>query len=381
MATFSDSALFSKLNVGPLTLRHRVVMAPLTRMRAQQPGNVPSDLNAIYYSQRASEGGLIISEATQVSPQGQGYPATPGIHSLEQIAGWRRVTDAVHAKGGLIFLQLWHVGRISHYSHQPNGMQPIAPSPVRPCGFALTPRWEKAPFETPREIGLSEIPGIVDQFRDGARNALLAGFDGAEVHSANGYLLDQFLRDGTNLRSDRYGGSFENRSRLLLEVVEAASSIFGSDRVGVRLSPLGTYNDMRDSNPVGLFSHVIGKLAEMRLAYLHLIEARGDEDDQEKPAWAVSGVAATAARFRPLFPGVLIGGGGFTRETSVAAIAAGTVDAVAFGRLFISNPDLPRRLEQSAPLNAYDRPTFYGGGPKGYTDYPSLNEHIASPAA
>lgn len=363
--------LFSKLRAGSLDLAHRVVMAPLTRMRALQPGSDPGELAALYYGQRASHGGLIITEASQVSRQGQGYPSTPGIHSAAQIAGWKHVTDAVHAKGGSIFLQLWHVGRISHRSHQPAGELPVAPSAVRPRGMALTALWEQVPYETPRALETTEIAGVVDQFRDGARSARMAGFDGVELHSANGYLLDQFLRDGTNRRTDEYGGSIENRARLLFEIAEAASEVFGPDRVGVRLSPLGTFNDMSDSDPVALFSHIVRGLAARHLAYVHIIEARGDEAG-EKPAWALTGPASTAALFRPLFPGALIGAGGFTPDLAAQAIEAGIVDAVAFGRLFISNPDLPRRLELGARLNPYDRSTFYGGGAKGYTDYPAL---------
>ncbi len=374
-------ALFTQLHVGTSELAHRVVMAPLTRMRAEQPGNVPGSLSATYYGQRASRGGLIITEATQVSPEGQGYPATPGIHSLEQTAGWRRVTDAVHAKGGLIFLQLWHVGRISHRSHQPNGAQPIAPSPVRPEGMAFTASREMAPFETPREIGISEIPSVIDPYRNGARNAMMAGFDGVELHAANGYLPDQFLRDGTNRRTDRYGGSFDNRARFLFETLEAISGVFGTDRVGVRLSPFGTFNDMSDSDPAGLFSYVIRRLGTMRLAYLHLIEARADEAEEVKPGWSMPGVAPTAALFRTLYPGVLIGAGGFTPDTATAAIDGGIVDAVAFGRSFISNPDLPRRLELNAPLNPYDRTTFYSPGAEGYIDYPALADESADESA
>ncbi len=365
-------ALFTKLRAGSLELDHRVVMAPLTRTRAEQPGNVPGPMNATYYGQRASRGGLIVTEATQVSPDGQGYPATPGIHSPEQIAGWRRVTEAVHAKGGRIFLQLWHVGRISHPLYQPNGKLPVAPSAVRPRGMVLTPAREQAPFETPRELGLSEIPSVIERFRDGARNALSAGFDGVELHSANGYLPDQFLRDGVNRRTDRYGGSFENRARFLFETLEAIRGVAGSDRVGVRLSPFGKFNDMSDSDPAGLFRYVIRELGEMNLAYLHLIEARADEAEEVAPATQMPGVAPTAALFRDVFPGVLIGAGGYTPDTGAAAVEAGIVDAVAFGRLFISNPDLPRRLELNAPLNSYDRSTFYTPGAKGYIDYPAL---------
>jgi N-ethylmaleimide reductase len=370
----AESALFSPLHVGANRLSHRIVMAPLTRMRAAQPGNVPNELNATYYGQRATAGGLLVTEATQISLRGQGYPSTPGIHSPEQVAGWRLLTDAVHAKRGLIFLQLWHVGRISHPSYQPDGGLPIAPSAVRPAGHALTASWEKAPFETPRAIRLDEIPSLVEEYRAAAHNALAAGFDGVELHAANGYLLDQFLRDGTNQRTDRYGGSFENRARFLLEVLDAVGDTYGFDRVGIRLSPLGTFNDMRDSDPVGMFGHLLRVLAKKSIAYVHLIEARGDEHSPDDTIELGSGPAPTATLFRPFYPGTLIGAGGFTRESAEAAVAIGTVDAVAFGRLFISNPDLPVRLRLHAALNDYDRATFYGGSSKGYTDYPTLNE-------
>lgn len=368
----SRSKLFSPLRIGPFELKHRVVMAPLTRMRAAQPGNIPNLLNAEYYAQRATQGGLLISEATQVSPRGQGYPATPGIHSLEQISGWRRITEAVHEKGGFIFLQLWHVGRISHPSLQPGGVLPVAPSPVQPKGNAFTATWQQVPFETPRELSLGELPSTIAEYRAGARNALAAGFDGVELHSANGYLLDQFLRDGVNRRTDQYGGSVKNRARFLLEVLDAVSEVYAADRIGVRLSPFGTFNDMRDSNPSALFSHVLRELAARKIAYVHLIEARQDEELHSSPA-VTSGAAPTAAHFRAFFPGIFIGAGGFTPESANEAIAAGTVDAVAFGRQFIANPDLPRRFELGANLNPYDRSTFYGGSEKGYTDYPSLD--------
>jgi N-ethylmaleimide reductase len=365
--------MFSPLSAGSIQLKHRIVMAPLTRMRAAQPGNTPNEMNARYYAQRASAGGLLISEATQISQTGQGYPATPGIHTPEQVAGWRLVTEAVHREGGLIFLQLWHVGRISHSSLQPAGALPVAPSAVVPTGKeAFTASGEKVPFETPRALELDEIPSIVDEYRDAARNALAAGFDGVEVHAANGYLLDQFLRDGTNRRTDRYGGSFENRARLLWEVLEAVGDVFGLERVGVRLSPLGTFNDMRDSDPVGLFGFVLRELAKKPIAYVHLIEARADARPSEEHVDLGSGASPTAEIFRPFYPGVLIGAGGFTRELASVAIAAGTVDAVAFGKLFISNPDLPLRLKDDRTLNGYDPATFYGGGAQGYTDYPAL---------
>ena len=374
----SELSPFSSLRLGTHHLKHRIVMAPLTRMRAQQPGNVPSELNARYYAQRASAGGLLITEATQISPRGQGYPATPGIHSKEQVEGWRLLTEAVHEKGGLIFLQLWHVGRISHSSHQPDGGLPLAPSPVKTAGNALTASWTHEPFETPREIRLDEIPSLIAEYRAAARNALAAGFDGVELHAANGYLLDQFLRDGTNKRTDQYGGSFENRARFLFEVLDAVGEVFGFDRVGIRLSPLGSFNDMSDSDPVGLFGYVLRELSKKPIAYVHLIEARADEGGPDERVPLGSGAAPTAALFRPFYKGVLIGAGGFTRKSATEAIAAGTVDGVAFGRLFISNPDLPLRLQRSAPLNHYDRLTFYGGGLKGYTDYPALDDaHIA----
>jgi N-ethylmaleimide reductase len=369
-----ESSLFSPLRLGTHHLSHRIVMAPLTRMRAGQPGNVPSELNAQYYAQRATAGGLVITEATQISPRGQGYPATPGIHSQQQVAGWRLVTEAVHQKRGLIFLQLWHVGRVSHPSHQPDGGLPLAPSAVKPAGNAFTASWGRAPFETPREIRLDEIPVLVDEYRVGARNALAAGFDGVELHAANGYLLDQFLRDGTNKRQDRYGGSFENRARFLLEVLDAVGEVFGQDRVGIRLSPLGTFNDMRDSDPVGIFSHVLRTLARNRVAYVHLLEARADEHVPDDGISLAPGAAPTAALFRPFYPGVLIGAGGFTRESAAEAIAVRTVDAVAFGKLFISNPDLPLRLKLDRALTSYDHATFYGGDAKGYTDYPFLRD-------
>ncbi len=370
----SNSSLFSAIDLGNQRLEHRVVMAPLTRMRAQQPGNIPGGMNAQYYGQRASLGGLLITEATQISPRGRGYPATPGIHTPEQVAGWRLVTEAVHRKGGLIFLQLWHVGRISHSSHQPDGGPPLAPSAIRPAGEVLTADWRQVPFETPRELLLSEISSIVDEYANAAHNAMEAGFDGVELHAANGYLIDQFLRDRTNRRTDRYGGSVENRARFLLEVLEAVGGTLGFDRVGIRLSPFGRFNDMGDSDPVKLYTRLLGELAKKEIAYVHLIEARADENPETASWLADSGPAPTAALFRPNFPGLLIGAGGFDAESAARAVDQGIVDAVAFGRLFIANPDLPQRLRIGAPLNPYDRSTFYGGGEHGYIDYPSLQE-------
>lgn len=363
------SSLFDPVDVGDLTLKNRVIMAPLTRMRSQQPENVPWELNAEYYAQRASAG-LIISEATQIAPLGQGYPGTPGIHSDEQVAGWRQVTDAVHRADGLMFLQLWHVGRISHSSFHPDEGLPVAPSAVKPSGEVLMADWTMAPYETPRALETDEIPGVIAQHAAAAHRAKEAGFDGVEVHGANGYLLDQFLQDGSNQRADAYGGSVENRARLLLEVVDAAVDVWGRERVGVRLSPYGTFNDMHDSDPVALFTHVLGQLSDRGIAYVHMIEPRatsaggGDAIQENAPR--------TSELFRPLFDGVFISAGGYDREGALEAVASGRADAIAFGRAFIANPDLPERLRQNAPLNPYDRSTFYGGDARGYTDYPAL---------
>jgi N-ethylmaleimide reductase len=369
-------SLFSPLRLGPYQLGHRVVMAPLTRMRAGQPGNVPTGLNATYYGQRASRGGLIIAEATQISPTGQGYPATPGIHSEEQIEGWRGVTDAVHARLGYIFLQLWHVGRISHPSLQPDGRKPVAPSAIRPAGEALTVDWQRVPFEIPRALETQEIPGIIADYRRAAVNALAAGFDGVEIHGANGYLLEQFLQSRSNQRNDRYGGSIENRARLLLEVTEAVAEVWGADRVGVRLSPFGNANDSGEADPMPLYEHVIRALAPMGLAYLHLIEPRASSAGKADTERAQQPSASEL--FRPLWPGVLIGAGGYERQDAIDTVAQGTADAIAFGRAFIANPDLPLRLQRNADLNSYDRATFYGGSARGYTDYPALDAAMAA---
>ncbi len=361
----SSAHLFAPLKLGRYTLSHRVVMAPLTRMRAAVPGNLPTDLGAEYYSQRASAGGLIVTEASQVAPSGQGYPATPGIHSAEQIAGWKKITDAVHAKGGFIFMQLWHVGRVSHTSFQPDGAVPLAPSAIAPAGKSFTPSFQMVPFETPRALEIAEIPGIIEAYREGARNALAAGFDGVELHGANGYLIEQFLHSKSNHRTDAYGGSVENRSRLLMEVMAALVEIWGADRVGVRLSPFGTFNDVGDADPIGLYSHVLGRLAPLNIAYVHMIEAR-DTDAGE------AGAPLAIHDLRRFWSGTLILAGGFVGPSADAAIRAGQGDAVAFGRHFIANPDLPRRLQLGASLNPYNRATFAGGGAAGYTDYPAL---------
>lgn len=362
--------LLESVQLGPYTLKNRMVMAPLTRNRASA-GNVPHPLNAEYYKQRASAG-LIITEATQISPQGQGYPSTPGIHSAEQVEGWKLVTEAVHEHQGVIFQQLWHVGRISHPSLQPNGELPVAPSAIAPEGEASTFSGPQ-PFVTPRALETEEIPGVVEQYRQAAQNALAAGFDGVEIHGANGYLIDQFLHDGSNHRSDRYGGSIANRTRFLLEVVAAVVEVWGSDRVGLRLSPSGTFGSMADSDPKALFTYVVEALNSFNLAYLHLVEPRVQGNrDEENPDMALS-----THYFRTVYNGILISAGGHDRETGEATLNAGDADLIAYGRLFISNPDLPRRFALNAPLTPYDRDTFYGGNERGYTDYPFLEMQSA----
>lgn len=367
--------LFEPLTLGSLTLPNRIIMAPLTRMRAKQPGNIPHELNATYYAQRASAG-LIISEATQVSQQGQGYPATPGIHSPEQVQGWKLVTNAVHQAGGHIFLQLWHVGRISHPSHQPDGALPVAPSALAAENSGTyTADWQETPIVVPRALEADELPGIVAAYKAGAKNAKAAGFDGVEVHGANGYLLDQFLQDGSNARTDHYGGSIQNRARLLLEVVDAVIDVWGNDRVGVRLSPYNAFNGMKDSDPIKLFTYVLKELDTRGVAFVHVIEPRSsfagmsDEGLEEAPQ--------AASLFRQMVKTVLISAGGHTPDSALDYTEKGLADAVAFGRHFISNPDLPERIKKLAPLNPYDRATFYGGETKGYTDYLSLEEHAA----
>ena len=354
-------SLFSPLQVGAVSLAHRVLMAPLTRCRAEG-ANVPTDLMAEYYAQRASAG-LIISEATTVSPRGHGYPNTPGIYTDEQVAGWKKVTSAVHAKSGQIFLQLWHVGRISHPSFQPNGELPVAPSAIKPAGKLWTGT-EMADYVTPRALTLVEIPGIVAEYVRGARLAKEAGFDGVEIHNANGYLLDQFLRSGTNTRTDGYGGSIASRARLTLEVASAVVSIWGSDRVGVRLSPSGVFNDMSDANPLETFGYVLRELSKLELAYAHVTRVTA----QDLAHGAKTGVGPQ--ELRRDFTGVLIAAGGFDRAQAELALAEGWADAIAFGVPFLANPDLPHRLQGNLPLNAPDEATFYASGAKGYTDYP-----------
>jgi|SRR5579883_928503 N-ethylmaleimide reductase len=359
--------LFSPVAVGPLALRNRIVMAPLTRSRAG-PGNVPTQLNALYYAQRASAG-LIISEATQISPEGQGYISTPGIHSAGQIEGWKCVTRAVHAAGGHIMLQLWHVGRISHPSFQPGGAAPVAPSAIKPKGQAFTKNGFE-PIPTPRALETAEIPAIIEQYAQAARNALAAGFDGVEVHAANGYLIDQFLRDQTNKRTDRYGGSIENRSRFLMEAVGAVSAVAGAERTGVRISPQNTQNDISDSDPQALFNYVAEQLSGKGLAYLHIIE--GDTSGAPVPPFDYKNL-------KRLFGGLVIANNGFDKQRANKAIAEGRADLIAFGKPFIANPDLVIRLFLDAPLAPINRETLYGGSEQGYTDYPIL--HAIAPHA
>jgi N-ethylmaleimide reductase len=355
--------IFSPFTIGALKLPNRVVMAPMTRNRAG-PGNAPGALNATYYAQRAGAG-LIISEATQVSPQGVGYPGTPGIHSAQQIAGWNIVTGAVHAAGGRIFLQLWHVGRISHPSLQPNGAVPIAPSAIAPAGQAMTFEGMK-PFVTPRALDTGEIAGIVEDYRRAAHNAREAGFDGVELHGANGYLIDQFLRDGSNRRTDHYGGTALNRARFLIEVVEAIVGEWDADRVGVRLSPTNPFNDMADSHPALTFATATCELNRFGLAYLHVVEpAAGDP--------LASGELPDIRFFRKHWRGALIGNKGYDLARANAAIRYGSVDLVSFAVLFLANPDLPVRLRRGGPFNHPDRKTFYGGNAAGYTDYPPIS--------
>ena len=366
----SSLKLLEPFKLGNLELSNRIVMAPLTRRRAGE-NNAPTSLNALYYAQRSSAG-LIVSEATQISPQGTSLPRTPGIYSPEQIAGWQRVTQAVHEKGGRIFLQLWHGGRCSHPSLQPNGELPVAPSAIAPGEeMALTITEEEVPFLVPRALLTEEIPGIITQYRQAAENALKAGADGVEIHGASGYLLDQFLQDNSNKRTDEYGGSIENRARLLLEVTASVIEVWGSNRVGVRLSPSSTFQDMNDSNPEALFNYVVTQLERLKLAYLHIVEPRikGSHDD-----FTEKKVQLGVHHFRPLYSGTLITAGGYTCETGEAIIVQGDADLVSYGRLFIANPDLPKRFALNAPLNSYHRPTFTGGSERGYIDYPFLEE-------
>jgi N-ethylmaleimide reductase len=362
--------LFSPLKVGPYQLKHRVALAPLTRMRAEKPSLAPRPLNVEYYAQRATPGGLLIAEASPVLATGFGSPGVPGIYSDAQVEGWRKVVDAVHARGAIIFLQLWHVGRVSHSSFQPGGALPVAPSAVAISAEfkASTADGKGVPYETPRALETDEIPAIVEAYKQAARNALAAGFDGIEIHGANGYLIEQFLQSRSNLRTDRYGGGIESRARFLMEVTQAAIDVWGANRVGVRLSPYGIANGSGEAEPMPLYKYAIEQLNPLGLAYLHFIEPRSSGAGRAEVNW--QGVPSAMVLYRPIWKGVLITAGGFTGETAEAAIADGHADAIAFGRIFISNPDLPSRLQHGYPLMPYNRATFYGGDVAGYTDYP-----------
>ena len=349
------SKLFEPLTLGPLTLPNRVIMAPLTRARSGA-SRVPNALMADYYRQRASAG-LILSEATAVTPMGVGYADTPGIWSAEQVEGWKLITSAVHQAGGRIFMQLWHVGRVSD-PHFLDGQLPVAPSAIA-CGGEVSLLRPKRNYVTPRALETDEIPGIVLAYRTGAENAQRAGFDGVELHGANGYLLEQFLLDGTNHRTDAYGGSLENRARLLLETVDAAIGVWGADRVGLHLSPRSDSHSMRDSDPTATFSYVAREAGRRKLAFLFAREA-------------LTGPPRLGPRLKKEFGGVFIANEGFSGESAERVLADGEADAVSFGQLFIANPDLPRRLREKAPLNRPDPMTFFGAGPGGYVDYPSL---------
>ncbi len=360
--------LFTPLTLGVLTLKNRVVMAPLTRNRAKAEDDTPYDIHAEYYAQRAGAG-LIITEGTQISPEGKGYAWTPGIYSSAQVAGWKAVTDAVHAKGGKIAAQLWHVGRISHTSLQPGGAAPVAPSAIGSAsktfdgtGFVET--------SVPRALTLDDMQRLVEDYRIAARNAQDAGFDAVEIHAANGYLIDQFLRDTSNKRSDVYGGSIENRVRFLREVVAAVVGVQGAGRVGVRLSPFSDANNVGiDSDTVATFSAAIDVLNEAGVAFLHMVEGQtgGPRD------WP----AGSLETLRDRFKGAYMANNGYTRETAIAAVASGKVDLVAFGKLYISNPDLAERLAADAPLNQLPTEGLYGGGREGYTDYPTMDQVAA----
>lgn len=351
--------LFDSIQIGDFTLPNRIIMAPMTRNRAGE-GNVPQVLNATYYQQRVSAG-LIITEATQISPQGVGYPATPGIHSTEQVKGWEVVTTAVHEKGGHIFLQLWHVGRISHPSLQPDGHLPVAPSAIKPAGQAITYEGMQD-FVKPRELMYAELPSIIADYVNAAHKAMQAGFDGVEIHAANGYLLDQFIRNGSNQRDDGYGGDITNRLRLLHEVVDAVCKAIGSNKVGVRISPENSFNDMHDGDAQNTFNYVTDMLNGFHLAYLHVIEGDMINDNH----------FIDYRQIKSRFAGPYMANHGYDFERATQAVKNGSADLVSFGVPFISNPDLVERFKTGAELAAADQATFYGGNEKGYTDYPFL---------
>jgi N-ethylmaleimide reductase len=377
MNTHDHRKLFSPVQIGPITLGHRVVMAPLTRSRSQQPGDIPNDLMREYYTQRASEGGFIVTEATNISITGRGWLGSPGMYSDQQVEGWKKITAAVRAKGCHMFSQLWHTGRSSHFE-MTGGKEPVSAS-VNPAYWqddshvVSTPSgWVKP--SPHRALDINEIPAIIEDYCQAAARAKAADFEGVELHAANGYLIDQFLQDGSNHRTDAYGGSVENRSRLLLEVVEALVSVWGGDRVAVRIGPSGTWNGMSDSNPLALFDYVAEQLNRFGLAYLHIIEPRVKGN-----VLIAEGQAPVASeQVRKIFKGKIIAAGGFEPDTAEAIVEKGDADLVTFGRYFISNPDLPKRIKLKLPLNDYDRTTFYTFDALGYTDYPFYSEQAAA---
>ena len=371
------SALFTPVQLGQLSLGHRVIMAPLTRSRSVQPDSVPGDLMRTYYEQRATDGGLIISEATNISLTGRGWLGAPGLYSDEQVQGWKSITAAVHSRGGHMLAQLWHTGRSSHTS-MTGGAEPVSAS-VDPAYWQNSTHLVSTPAgwvqpSPHRALSVEEIARIVQDYRRAAERAMDAGFEGVEVHAANGYLMDQFLQNGSNKRTDEYGGSAENRFRILAEVLHALVSVWGSGRVAVRVGPGGTFNGMSDSDPLALFSYVAEQLNAFDLAYLHLIEPRVTGSITTQPDRS----AVAAQQLRPIFKGKLVAAGGFEPDTANASIASGLLDAVAFGRHFLSNPDLVRRLREHLPLNAYDRDTFYTFDARGYTDYPTYDATLTT---
>lgn len=368
------STLFDPLVTGELALANRIVMAPLTRNRS--PKAIPGEMTARYYAQRASAG-LLITEATAISQQGQGYADVPGLYAPEQIAGWRKVTDAVHAAGGKIVVQMWHVGRVSHTSLQPGGGAPVAPSAItaKTKTYIINADGSGSfvPTSEPRALDIAELPGIVEDYRRAARAAIDAGFDGVEVHAANGYLIDQFLRSGSNHRTDAYGGSIENRARLLVEVMEAVVAEIGAGRSAIRISPVTPANGVADQMPAPLFRHVVEQLARWPLAYVHVIEgATGGARDFQQGDEPFDYAALKAAYAKAGGKAAWMVNNGYDRELAMDAVSSGRADLVAFGKAFISNPDLVRRLRENAALNEWDSTTFYGGGEKGYLDYPAL---------
>ena len=380
MGTTKQLALFTPVQLGGIRLKHRVVMSPLTRSRSTQPDSIPNDLMREYYGQRASDGGLVITEATNISLTSRGWAGAPGIYTKEQIQGWKRILAAVHAKGGVMISQLWHTGRSSHITM--TGGQPPVSASVNPCYWQDPNHLLSTPsgWVTPsphRALTVAEIAGIVEDYRTAAQNAKRAGFDGIELHAANGYLVDQFLQDNSNKRTDEYGGSIENRSRFLLEIVRALTSVWPADRVAVRIGPGGTFNDMSDSDPGALFGYVAEQLNRFGLAYLHVIQSRvkGDVVVHE-------GLPPIASEsMGKIFNGAIVAAGGFEPDTAEETVKNGGAAAIAFGRHFISNPDLPRRIREGLPLAKYDRSTFYTLEAHGYTDYANYSAEPETPSS